>query len=144
MSAPARYFKNRRGNLQLIDPNGYIMVRNNGKQGPGQRVYYCCSEYKKGCKARAIVQDNLVVNMPVLHNHLRDSKVDVKLAELSAVEKAENLKIKPREILKELKGLPRHVRRELCPQKHLLRRIKRRRMKVKKEAKSKDVEHLDG
>ena len=134
MSAPAKFFKNNRGNLQLIDNNGYTMVRHSGCDAPGKRVYFRCSEYKKGCKTWAIVQDNKIVNTPILHNHFRGN-IDSKLVELCVLAKSEDLKIRPKQILNELDKLPPSVRDGLAPKKSLLRRMKERRMKVKKELK---------
>jgi hypothetical protein len=134
MSTPARFFKNSRGNLQLIDPSGYTFVRHTGKSGPEQRVYYRCSEYKKGCKTWAVVKNNQIINLPILHDHLLSSNIDAKLAELWAADQAQELTTKPKEIWEILNNLPFSVRDDLASKKCIMKRIYYRRQKVKKEA----------
>ena len=115
------------------------MVRHTGKDGPGQRVYYRCSEYRNGCKTWAIVQDNRIVNMhKIRHNHGPTSNINSKRAELWAVEQAENLDTSPKEIWDTLKNLPDAIRLDMAPKKLIMRRITYRRQKVKKAKQSQE------
>ena len=135
-SQVARFYKNNRGNFNLIDDNNYVYVWNQGERDtPDVRTYWKCQEYKI-CDVRACVLNNNIVRVPK-HDHPSDMiKLEAELQSLEAVARAvENPTIKPRQILGDLANQPSSLAVKLArrPEASLVRTIQKLRAAAREE-----------
>ena len=132
----ANLFLNAHNKWQFFDENYHVYFKHSGENGPGKKTYWMCEH--PGCKRLAIVQDDKIIHTPEHHHRSNQYRLDARLAELAAIEKAgEDLTIKPSIIIDELKGrLCDRGRVCLNTDKSIIRRIRKRRAEVKKAAKA--------
>ena len=109
----ARFFKNSRGNKQLIDPNNYIYTHN--KTRDTGITYWKCADYKN-CRAYAVLdRHGNFVKVPEHSHGSNIAGLQAKLQGLDAIKKARlNPNKRPRQVLAELANQQSSVQVQLA------------------------------
>jgi hypothetical protein len=132
----AKFYKNNRGNLNLIDESNHVYVWNQGKRDtPDVRTYWKCREYKI-CDVKATVLNGNIIKVPTHKHGSNLAKLESELQTLEAIARAiENPQIKPRQILAELSNQDVSLATRLArrPEASLTRTIQKKRALVRDE-----------